>query len=162
MQSVRFRNSAVNQEKAERTKALLMDAAMSVFAERGIEAAPISAITNLARVANGTFYYHWKDKAEFVDHVGHAVAASIVNQVDQAMVAISNGAKRVAIGTQLFIRIAAAEPTWGRMIVHALRDMGEFRASISRGRARWKLGLRGWGESLAWPRHERRRNHRAD
>ena len=81
MQSVRFRNSAVNQEKAERTKALLMDAAMSVFAERGIEAAPISAITNLARVANGTFYYHWKDKAEFVEITHAGIRESHVHDV---------------------------------------------------------------------------------
>src|SRR6266852_1966102 len=110
-----------------------MDAAISVIAERGVEATAISAVTELANVANGTFYYHYKDKAEFVDALGHAVAASLVNKVDAAMVLITDGALRVATATQLFIRLAAGESAWGRMIVHALADMGQFRDSISRG-----------------------------
>jgi hypothetical protein len=39
----------------------------------------------------------------------------------------------VATATQQFIHLAAADEAWGWMIVHALADLGEFSASISRG-----------------------------
>lgn len=110
-----------------------MDAAVTVFAERGVEAAPISEITTIAKVSNGVFYYHFKDKAELVDAVAHAIAAALVNQVDEEIANITNGAERVALATQIFIRLAAAEEAWGWLAVQAMIDMGQFRDQISSG-----------------------------
>jgi AcrR family transcriptional regulator len=132
-QSVQFRNEASSRDKAQRTKALLMDAALAVFAKRGVEGTSVNEITAHANVANGTFYYHYKDKAEFVEVLGHAVAAVFVNRVDEFMVGLTDGAERVATATQQFIHLAAADEAWGWMIVHAVTDLGEFSASISRG-----------------------------
>jgi AcrR family transcriptional regulator len=133
MQSVQFRNEASTQDKSQRTKALLMDAAIAVFAKRGIEMASVNEITTHAKVANGTFYYHYTDKKEFVDALGHAVATLFVNRVDESMEALTDGAERVATATQQFIHLAASNADWGWMIVHAVTDLGEFSASISRG-----------------------------
>jgi AcrR family transcriptional regulator len=110
-----------------------MDAAVTVFAEYGVEAAPISKITATAKVSNGVFYYHFKDKAELVDAVAHAVAAALVNQVDKEIANITDGAERVALATQIFIRLAAAEEAWGWLAVQAMIDMGQFRDQISSG-----------------------------
>ena len=110
-----------------------MDAAVTVFAERGVEAAPISEITTIAKVSNGVFYYHFKDKAELVDAVAHAIAAALVNQVDEEIANITNGVERVALATQIFIRLAAAEEAWGWLAVQAMIDMGQFRDQISSG-----------------------------
>src|SRR5258707_5672024 len=102
-----------------------MDAAVTVFARRGVEATPISEITATAKVSNGTFYYHFKDKAELVDAVAHAVAAALVNQVDEEIKTIESGAERVALATQLFITLAATEIEWGWLVVQAMIDMGQ-------------------------------------
>ncbi len=110
-----------------------MDAAVTVFARRGVEATPISEITATAKVSNGTFYYHFKDKAELVDAVAHAVAAALVNQVDEEIKTIESGAERVALATQLFITLAATEIEWGWLVVQAMIDMGQFRDQISAG-----------------------------
>jgi AcrR family transcriptional regulator len=133
MKSVQFRTEASSRDKAQRTKALLMDAALAVFAKRGVEGTSVNEITAHANVANGTFYYHYKDKEEFVDALGHAVATMFVNRVDEFMVELTDGAERVATATQQFIHLAAADEAWGWMIVHAVTDLGEFSASISRG-----------------------------
>src|ERR1700686_1828667 len=45
MQTDQFRNEASLQDKSQRTKALLMDAALALFAERGIEATSVNEIT---------------------------------------------------------------------------------------------------------------------
>jgi AcrR family transcriptional regulator len=129
----RFRNSVRDQDKRSRTKALLMDAAVTAFAKYGVEGTAISEVTSIAKVANGTFYYHFRDKAELVNAVAHAVAASLVDQVDDAIRLVSNGAERVALATQYFIRLAAADPEWGRLVAEAMTNTGEFRKQISRG-----------------------------
>jgi AcrR family transcriptional regulator len=133
MRTKRFRNSAVNRDKRERTKALLMDAAVTAFAKNGLEGTAVSEITSIAKVANGTFYYHFRDKDELVDAVAHAIAASLVDQVDQAIRHVANGAERVALATQYFLRLAAAEPEWGHLVAEAMTNTGEFRNQISRG-----------------------------
>src|SRR5437868_10295699 len=123
MQSVQFRNEASSQDKSQRTKALLMDAAMAVFAKQGIEGTSVNEITAHANVANGTFYYHYKDKDEFVDALEHAVATMFVNRVDELMEELTDGAERVATATQQIIHLAAADAAWGWMIVHAFTDL---------------------------------------
>ena len=133
MRTQRFRSEVIDQNKRSRTRALLMDAAVTAFAKRGVEKTPISDITATAKVANGTFYYHFKDKAELIDKVGHAIAAALVNQVDEAIRPVTDGAERVALATQHFIRLASAEPEWGWLVVQALSDMGSFHDQISRG-----------------------------
>jgi AcrR family transcriptional regulator len=133
MKSVQFRNEASSQDKAQRTKALLMDSALALFAERGIAATSVNEITAHANVANGTFYYHYTDKNEFVDALEHAVATMFVNRVDEFMEELTDGAERVATATQQVIHLAAADAAWGWMIVHAFTDLGKFSASISRG-----------------------------
>jgi len=129
----RFTKKAASEAKRLRTRALLMDAAVTVFARRGVEGAAVSEITAEAAVAIGTFYYHFKDKSELVDIVGHEVAAQLVAEVDEVMTSIDNGTERVALGTQCFLRFAAADPEWGHLIVNALTDMRDFRDRISAG-----------------------------
>ncbi|MEV4756320.1 TetR/AcrR family transcriptional regulator [Micromonospora sp. NPDC049559] len=50
---------------AEERQADLLDAALAVYAERGIADATVSEITNRANVAKGTFYLYFESK----DHV---------------------------------------------------------------------------------------------
>ena len=133
MKSAQFRNKASSQDKAQRTKALLMDSALALFAEQGITATSVNEIAAHANVANGTFYYHYKDKDEFVDSLEHAVATMFVDRVDDLMEDLTDGAERVATATQQMIHLAAADQAWGWMIVHAFTDLGKFSASISRG-----------------------------
>jgi AcrR family transcriptional regulator len=133
MRTKRFRATASDLDKSARTKALLMDAAVTAFAKHGVAAASISEVTSIANVANGTFYYHFRDKAELVDAVAHGIAASLVGQVDDAIRQVTDGAERVALATQYFIRLAAAEPEWGWLVAEAMMNTGEFRNQISRG-----------------------------
>lgn len=133
MKTSRFRAAASDQGKRLRTRAQLMDAAISEFARRGIEATAINDIAAAAGVSHGTVYYHFPNKEALVEAVGRAVAASLVDQVDQEIASITQGRERVALATQAFIRAAAAEADWGWLVVRALSDMGPFHHQISRG-----------------------------
>jgi hypothetical protein len=65
--------------------------------------------------------------------VGHEVAAQLVAEVDEVMAFVDNGTERVALGTQCFLRFAAADHEWGLLVVNALTDMRDFRDRISAG-----------------------------
>lgn len=128
-----FQEASSSDGKRSRTRALLLDTAISVFAAKGIEAASILEITEAAGLSNGSFYYHFRDKAALVEAVGGAVAATLVRETDEAMTAITKGTERVAFGGLFFIRRGRADPVWGRLIVRALADLGEFREQIIAG-----------------------------
>ena len=133
MRTSRFHAAATDQGKRLRTRALLMDAAIAEFARRGIPATAVNDIAAAAGVSHGTFYYHFPNKEALVEAVGRAVAASLVDEVDAAIAAVTSGPERVALATQTFLRSAAAEPDWGWLVVRALSDMGPFHHQISRG-----------------------------
>jgi AcrR family transcriptional regulator len=129
----RFRSEATTLNKRSRTRALLMDAAVTVLARKGVEATSVAEVTATAELSNGIFYYHFRDKAELVEDVGRSIAAAIVNQVDDALRDVENGAERVAFAAQHFIRLGATEPEWGWLVVQALRDLGPLHSKILRG-----------------------------
>jgi AcrR family transcriptional regulator len=53
-------------ESKARTRQLLLDAAASVFAERGFNAATVEEIVDRAGFTRGAFYVSWADKAEIM------------------------------------------------------------------------------------------------
>ncbi|MFE7168819.1 TetR family transcriptional regulator [Streptomyces sp. NPDC057616] len=57
------------QERAERTRARLVQAAAEVFDERGLAAANMEAISRLAGVSKGALYFHFPSKEGLADAV---------------------------------------------------------------------------------------------
>jgi AcrR family transcriptional regulator len=110
-----------------------MDAAVTVLAKKGAERTSVAEVAATAELSNGIFYYHFRDKAELVEEIGRSIAASIVNEVDDALRDIANGAERVAFAAQHFIRLGAVEPEWGWLVVRALRELGPLHSKILRG-----------------------------
>lgn len=142
--SIRFQDAATDRAKRVRTRALLMDCAISEFASKGIVQTSVDDIATKAGVSHGTFYYHFSNKAEIVESVGRAVAAGFVTIADQEIRHISTGPERVALATQVFIDMASAIPNWGSLVVDALANMGKFNEHISRGiRKDVLIGIRG-------------------
>lgn len=128
-----FQDASTGESKRFRTRALILDTAIALIAERGIERASIVEIAERAGLSNGSFYYHFRDKAELLDAVGAAIATTLAVEVDSAIEDLVNGTERVATASLLVIRTAMAAPTWGGLIVHALGEIGEFRDQISAG-----------------------------
>jgi AcrR family transcriptional regulator len=128
-----FQDGSDGDSKRSRTRALILDTAIELMAEKGIERASIAEVAERAGIANGSFYYHFKDKTRLVEAVGGAIASALVQEVDDAVDGVDNGPERVAIASMLFIERGAANTAWGALIVHALADLGEFREQISQG-----------------------------
>ena len=122
-----FASEARDQGKSARTRARLMDAAVSVFARVGFEAASVNEIAQAADVANGTFYLHFEDKDEIVSVVAFRIAGDIARQIDEAMVDMDDAVERTSFGTRQFVDIACSEPEWGWALFRSVWFLPELR-----------------------------------
>ena len=114
-----FRTQAMGENKRTRTRGLIIDTAIDVFSEKGIEAASIQEITALAGLANGTFYNHFRDKDELAGSVSEAIVLEIGKQLADAMQDLEQGVVRFVVGSWAFLRIAVAMGDWARVLVAA-------------------------------------------
>jgi AcrR family transcriptional regulator len=138
-----FELEARNLGKSARTKARLMDAAASVFARDGFEAASINEIARTAKLANGTFYVYFKDKEEIAQAVTFRIASDITQKLDEAMAGVTDAMERTSYATRRFIDIASSEPQWGRTMVRAFAIFQDLRQSVCQYlRADLELGKR--------------------
>ena len=122
---------AFNNDKRARTRARLTDAALRLMSERGINATSVSEIAAAAELANGTFYLYFPDKAAIVAAVCQAVTQAMHEEMSDTRLSLADGAARVAIGTQQFIEIAAAEPVWGRLLVSAFTEFEAIKEDVA-------------------------------
>jgi len=118
--------------KRNRTRIRLTEAALKVMSERGITAASVGEIAAAADMANGTFYLHFRNKNEIVAAVCGGVTLAMHTEMDGRRLAITDGAERVAFGTQQFVEIAADEPVWGRLLLSAFTEFDEIKEDLSR------------------------------
>ena len=136
-----FQRKSRGENKRARTRGALIDSALEVFSQQGVEAARISQITQLAGLANGTFYNHFRDTDELASAATRAVALEIVQQIDDAMAHIEDAAERIVVACTRFIVIAVEHPDWGNVLLDWMqRFAGEgfevaryLRADVRRG-----------------------------
>lgn len=131
-QGGRFHRAAQSKGKRSRTQARLMDAAVSLFAQRGVDAASVLEITEAAKVANGTFYNYFKDKEEIVDAVYRSVTETLTENMLTILDRLNDGAEQIALGTIWFTETVSTEPHWGWMMINALEERTDLRERSQR------------------------------
>lgn len=144
-----FREQAGGSGKKLRTRAALVDAAIKVVAEKGMEALKITDVTTAADVANGTFYNHFEDKDAILREAAYAIVAEVSQKLDADMAGIDDGPTRVVTATAQFIEIVVAAPDWAAVVlggnehVPQLRDDADayLRADLERGVAQGKFDV---------------------
>ncbi|MEP2827508.1 helix-turn-helix domain-containing protein [Parvibaculum sp.] len=102
--------------RRERMRAILIEAALRLFAKQGVDATTIDEIVNVAGVAKGTFYNYFTDRSE----VARAVGALIRHDLDAAVTHINEGitdpAERIARGVRLFMANVVSNPDKAAML----------------------------------------------
>jgi AcrR family transcriptional regulator len=128
----------------------LIEAAARVIASNGTENATIDTFIRAAGVARGTFYNHFKTReallAALWDRLGHDPFL----EIQTACSGIADPVERFAAVTRLVLARAAADPTWGWLIVALSADEAtltddlrgyprpDLRAGASAGRLRYE------------------------
>jgi AcrR family transcriptional regulator len=112
-----FRTQAIGENKRARTRGLLIDAAVGVFAEKGIEAASVNEVTAIAGLANGTFYNHFRDKDELARCAAEAIVLEIGKRMAEQMADLDEGVQRVTVASWAFARLVVARGDWARVLL---------------------------------------------
>lgn len=104
-------------KKKARTRQGLVDAAVRIYARKGVEALALNELAEEAGVANGTVYNYFKTREEVLAAVGIELANQLSQQVSALSESVENGAERVAIGVRVFLLRAQQDPVWARAVV---------------------------------------------
>ena len=89
-------------ERLAATRAALLKAARTIFAEQGYAAAATEEIVRRAKVTRGALYHHFEDKRSLFDAVASEVAREIAEKID-AMTPMDDPLKALIVGTGAFL-----------------------------------------------------------
>jgi len=98
----------------ERTRALLLDAALRLFARKGVGATAIHEIAAEAGVANGTFYNYFRTREEVLESAIVRLADRLQHDIRGSS---ADPAERVAVGARRFVLQAVRDPTWAAALM---------------------------------------------
>lgn len=103
--------------KRDRTRRQLLDAAVKVFASRGVEAGSVQEIAAVAGVANGTFYNYFPTKEAILEVAATHFGVGFCELISASYAHIVDGAERMAIGGRRYMLLALEQPQMARFIM---------------------------------------------
>lgn len=105
--------------RGQRTRQALLDAAESVFGERGYHSATIAEITQRANVALGTFYVYFPDKKAAFDELVHTLNRRLRSHIRAAIAGLDDRLEQEVEGFWAFFRFVVDHRDLYRVIRHA-------------------------------------------
>lgn len=102
--------------RREKTRTRLIESAILVFAEKGVDSPVIDDVIEAAGVARGTFYNYFQSNRELLVAVNEQLANELITLVEQKITNIPDPAERIATGIGLFVEIARQNPLLARFI----------------------------------------------
>lgn len=100
----------VGAQRRGRTRARLVQGALRVFAERGIDASVIDDLIRTAGVSRGTFYNYFRTNDDLLTAVSGALSDELMRLVDPVVREEADPAARIGTGIRLFFEVFRANP----------------------------------------------------
>lgn len=114
------------------TRIRLLDAALRLFAEKGMKSVAINDITEAADVGSGSFYNHFESKEGIFVALVEWMFEEFADTLDHLASGLSDPAEVVAVCVRHTLMRARREPVWAQLLireglsVHALNwDLGQ-------------------------------------
>ena len=107
----------------EKTRQKLIDAALRVMSDKGVEGTAIADITEEADVGFGSFYNHFSSKGEIAHAAFNAHASHLKPIIARIGESESDRAVAVTYIFQVFLTKAISDPIWGSFVVQASADL---------------------------------------
>ncbi len=98
-------------------EARIHEAALRIFAERGIAHLTVSELAEAAGVARGTVYNNLGPTNALFEDIAARLADEMHERVVMSFAQVADPAQRLANGVRFFIRRAHEEPLWGRFMI---------------------------------------------
>jgi AcrR family transcriptional regulator len=99
------------------TRSRLLEAALKLMAEKGMEGVAINEITEAADVGFGSFYNHFESKEAIYAALLDWVFEGFANAIEAVLGEISDPAEIIAVSTRYTVMRALREPVWGQFLV---------------------------------------------
>lgn len=103
--------------RREQTRRKLLNAALRVFAEKGVQSPPIDDFIVMAGVARGTFYNYFTTPQELLEAVTAELSNEVVRAIENVVVDIEDPLERFSCGVLIYMHLATDLPNWGAFIV---------------------------------------------
>jgi AcrR family transcriptional regulator len=114
-----------------RTRTLLLDAAVRLFARQGVGATAIHQIAAEAGVANGTFYNYFRTREEVLEAVSVRLAERLQEEITAVSAGVTDAAERMAIATRRFVTQAVRDPVWAAALVRVSTSVSPAQARLA-------------------------------
>lgn len=101
----------------------MIQAAKKVIAEKGVDKASITDITEEADVGIGSFYNHFKSKTDLAEMIFLRHADDLAKVNSAVFSAETDPALAIAYIHKIFLTKAIADPVWGWFVVHTTTDL---------------------------------------
>jgi len=99
------------------TRSRLLEAALRLMAEKGMEGVAINEITEAADVGFGSFYNHFESKEAIYAAILEWVFDDFANAMEAVLGDIADPAEIIAVSTRYTVTRALRDPVWGRFLV---------------------------------------------
>jgi AcrR family transcriptional regulator len=99
------------------THARLLDAALKLMAERGMEGVAINEITEAADVGFGSFYNHFESKEAIYAALIDRVFEHFADTLDQLTKDLPDPAEVISVSIRHTLMRARQEPVWGQFLI---------------------------------------------
>jgi AcrR family transcriptional regulator len=98
-------------------RARLLEAALKLMAERGMEGVTISEMTDAADMGLGSFYNHFESKEAVHAALVKTVFEDFADSVDRLLATVPDPAAAISLGVRHTLLRALREPLWGQFLV---------------------------------------------
>ena len=99
------------------TQDRLQQAALQLFAERGVTQLSVSDLAQYAGVARGTVYNNFSSMESLFEDIATNLTIEMSGRIIQTLAQTEDPALRLANGVRFYVRRAHEEPYWGRFII---------------------------------------------
>ena len=131
----------VGQERSNRTRLRILEAAMRVFAEKGPDAPVIQDFIIAAGMSRGTFYNYFNSIEELLIATSKQLEDDLIVSIQAEIESMPSPVERMTFGMLLWLQKAADDPTWcafvNRVVHHSVMVEtqlgGDLRGGISCG-----------------------------
>lgn len=131
-----------DKNKRSRTRKLLIEAALRIYAHKNLDSVSIHEIAIEAGVSHGTIYNYFRTRTELFQCISTHLAADLVERVVIAYHDIRDPAERIAVAVRLTFAHAARHTDCGWVILRFCGLDAEFDEMVtSHARTELRLGL---------------------
>jgi AcrR family transcriptional regulator len=99
------------------TRARLLEAALRLMAQKGMEGVAINEITEAADVGFGSFYNHFESKEAIYSALMDSVFEEFADAIDRLVRDVADPAEVIAISVRHTLLRARREPVWGQFLI---------------------------------------------